>query len=198
MENGRLAAFICVYLINNIFIIINYLHYYKKYANNIIFYVLFYRIMSYHLIVIAMMFVIAISWYYYRRYYCSDNKPKAESFVNPTVYEPELASAISKSEFIGMPNVILPPWGLSEGAYVDALDDGDMGNAGLHYNLCSKSCCAPQFPPPFGMEGDELTEKHKGEFVESSYMCNNAWQDSGCMCMTKKQSEFMASRGGNA
>jgi len=37
----------------------------------------------------------------------------------------------------------------------------------------------------------------KGEFVPSPYSCNNAWQDSGCVCMTKNQKDFLASRGGN-
>jgi hypothetical protein len=38
----------------------------------------------------------------------------------------------------------------------------------------------------------------KDEFIPTNYSCNNAWQDSGCVCMTKKQSNFLGNRGNNA
>ena len=77
------------------------------------------------------------------------------------------------------------------------LDDGNKGKTGLHTNLCSKSCCSPQFPVPFPMKHDPRINKDN-DFVPNNLMCNNAWQDSGCLCLTEKQSNFLYDRGGNA
>ncbi len=66
---------------------------------------------------------------------------------------------------------------------IDILDDGMNGNAGLHYNLCSKSCCSLQYPPPYGVvKTDPQLCNSKTEFVASNYVCNNGWQDTGCLC----------------
>lgn len=78
------------------------------------------------------------------------------------------------------------------------LDDGEGGAAGLQYNYCSKSCCSAQYPVPFKLKEDPEVCANKSEFVPTNYTCNNAWQDTGCVCLTKKQSEFLGSRGGNA
>jgi hypothetical protein len=78
------------------------------------------------------------------------------------------------------------------------LDDGAGGSAGLQFNMCSKSCCSEQYPLPFKMPVDSAVCASKSEFVPNNYMCNNAWQDTGCVCMTKDQANFIGSRGGNA
>jgi hypothetical protein len=93
-----------------------------------------------------------------------------------------------------------PPWSNDIGANgakygeIDALPPVDMG---LNYNLCSKSCCSQQWPVPFDLKPDKLVEESGQEFVPSSYTCNNAWQDSGCLCMTKDQALFLNTRGQN-
>ena len=80
---------------------------------------------------------------------------------------------------------------------IDKLDDGLEGDAGLLYAPCSTSCCTPQYPPPFKVSEDKNVCMNKDKYVPSGYKCNNAWNNSGCLCMTKQQSNFLASRGGN-
>lgn len=77
------------------------------------------------------------------------------------------------------------------------IPDGGNGTLGLTSNLCSKSCCFPQYPLPFEMPVDPLLCNSEEEFVPSSYTCNNGIQDTGCLCMTKEQSQFLGRRGGN-
>jgi hypothetical protein len=119
---------------------------------------------------------------------------------SPKFVEPELKVATSASEFVGMPDKIYPAWGSRLVNYgpVDIVDDGKQGDLGLNFNFCSKSCCTPQWAPPFTMPDDELVKNSKNKYVNTSYSCNNAWQDSGCLCMTKDQGNFIGSRGGNA
>ena len=78
------------------------------------------------------------------------------------------------------------------------LDDGGDGNLGLTYNMCSKSCCSSQWPTPFAVDADPLVCKNKDKFVPSSYMCNNSFQDSGCVCLTQPQYKNLYNRGNNA
>jgi len=77
------------------------------------------------------------------------------------------------------------------------LDDGANGMMSIRNNLCSPSCCSDQYPTSFKLRPDENVCASKGNFVPSSYMCNNSYQDSGCLCMTKEQSNFLSTRGGN-
>ena len=76
------------------------------------------------------------------------------------------------------------------------LDDGSNGNLGLHNNMCSPSCCSPQYPPPFPVPHDPLVLGH--EFVASNMTCMNTEQNVGCLCLRKDQAEHLGSRGGNA
>lgn len=99
------------------------------------------------------------------------------------------------------PNPLMSPWyqaytGNLKNYYL--LDDGENGTAGLNFNQCSKSCCSDQYPLPFKMPADESVCASKDSFVPTNYTCNNAWQDSGCVCLTKDQANFLGSRGGNA
>ena len=64
-------------------------------------------------------------------------------------------------------------------------------------NVCSKLCCTPQYPTPFDQKVDHMTCGNVGEFVPSNYTCNNSWQDTGCLCLTQDQSDFLKNRGGN-
>ena len=77
------------------------------------------------------------------------------------------------------------------------LDDGDNGRMSIQHNLCSRSCCSDQYPTPFKMKYDPYVCKNKDKFIPSRIMCNNAFQDSGCLCLTKEQGEFLYNRGGN-
>lgn len=142
------------------------------------------------LIVIA---VIIVVWVIYPIW--SDCEPFESTPPQPLHYEDDKKIATSASQFVGMPDVILPPWGEINDKYGAADMIGDM--LGIENPICSKACCAPQYPPPFAMPVDELTCNSKEEYVGTGYMCNNSWQNSGCLCLTKKQSDFLLSRGGN-
>lgn len=77
------------------------------------------------------------------------------------------------------------------------LDDGSGGKMSIQHNLCSKSCCSEQYPTPFKLKYDGNVCANKNKYVPSQIMCNNAYQDSGCLCMTKDQAKFLNNRGGN-
>lgn len=122
-----------------------------------------------------------------------------ETPIKPTMFDAGSGSIMSGPEFI--PSQFLSPWyqaytGNLKNYYL--LDDGEGGSAGLQFNMCSKSCCGDQYPTPFKTEVDSEVCNSKSEFVPNNYTCNNAWNDSGCVCMTKKQANFIGSRGGNA
>ena len=119
--------------------------------------------------------------------------------IKPQIFDAGSGSIMAGPEFA--PSPLLSPWykaytGNMKNYYL--LDDGENGAAGLQFNMCSKSCCGDQYPLPFKMPVDSAVCDNKQEFVPNNYMCNNAWQDTGCVCMTKDQSEFLGSRGGNA
>lgn len=119
--------------------------------------------------------------------------------IKPKIIDAGSGTIMSGTDFD--PSQYMSPWydaytGNSKNYYL--LDDGEGGAAGLQYNMCSKSCCSDQYPLPFDMPKDKEIIENKSEFVPSNYMCNNAWQNSGCVCLTKHQANFISSRGGNA
>jgi hypothetical protein len=77
------------------------------------------------------------------------------------------------------------------------LDDGAGGEMSIQHNLCSKSCCSEQWPTPFKRKYDPYVCQNKDKFVASNLFCTNSFQDSGCLCLTKKQSQFIYNRGAN-
>lgn len=77
------------------------------------------------------------------------------------------------------------------------LDDGADGEMSIQHNMCSKSCCSEQWPTPFKQKYDPYVCGNKDKFVGSNIMCNNSFQDSGCLCLTKKQAKFLYNRGYN-
>lgn len=77
------------------------------------------------------------------------------------------------------------------------LDVGAV-NLSLQEPLCSKSCCSPQWPLPFSLQTDKMVCDSKDDFIPSNITCNNGWQDTGCLCMSKEQAKFLSDRGGNA
>lgn len=119
--------------------------------------------------------------------------------ITPTIFDAGSGTIMSAPEFV--PSQFLSPWykaytGNIKNQYL--LDDGSNGANGLQFNMCSKACCSEQYPLPFKMPVSSEVCASKSEFVPNNYMCNNAWEDSGCVCMTKEQANFIGSRGGNA
>lgn len=125
-------------------------------------------------------------------------KGKKESFAEIDSEEEEMEESIStyseEEEDVKAPDMppisVIPP-----DSYL--LDDGGNGETGLHTNICSKACCSAQYPPPFNLKHDPYICKNKDKFVPNNMMCNNSWQDSGCLCLTKKQAAHLINRGGN-
>jgi hypothetical protein len=77
------------------------------------------------------------------------------------------------------------------------LSDGANGEMSIQHNLCSKSCCSSQWPTPFKQKYDPYVCQNKDQFVPSNVFCSNTFQDSGCLCLTKAQSQFISNRGLN-
>lgn len=77
------------------------------------------------------------------------------------------------------------------------LDDGADGEMSIQHNLCSKSCCGAQYPTPHKLKHDPYVCQNKDKFTPSNIYCNNSFNDSGCLCLSKKQASFLYNRGGN-
>jgi len=77
------------------------------------------------------------------------------------------------------------------------LDDAAQGNMSTSNNICSKSCCAPQWPVPFKTAANDSVCNNP-DLIGTNYMCNSTFQNAGCMCMTKNQIYNLSTRGGNA
>ena len=58
---------------------------------------------------------------------------------------------------------------------------------------CSPACCTSQYPVPFKMTNDSLDK----EYIQTGLTCNNSWQSTSCLCMTKDYDKYLKSRGGN-
>jgi hypothetical protein len=124
---------------------------------------------------------------------------KGGSF-NPRLIQPQINEQVIDDNFIPMPDKIDYPWSANTGDYgaTDILNDGGNGNLGLNFSMCSKSCCSSQYPPPFSVSPDNYVLMSDKEFLPTPYTCNNGFQDSGCACVTREQSDFMRHRGNNS
>jgi hypothetical protein len=123
--------------------------------------------------------------------------------IEPPSYDSDTMAIQSGSDYIPQKQYFTP-WGTimkvgdvlsSDGEPV--FSDASLANNTMNFNQCSPSCCSDQWPVPFKMPVDKTLCGSKDEFVPTSYYCNNGWQDSGCLCMTKKQSDFLQTRGSN-
>jgi len=133
----------------------------------------------------------------------SDYQQKEPPMIEPPSYDADTATIQSGSGFIPQKQYFTP-WG-------SMIQVGDMSTAdgtlpysetsitdySMNFNQCSPACCSDQWPVPFKLPVDKSLCGSKDEFVPNSYYCNNGWQDSGCLCMTKQQSEFLQTRGDN-
>jgi hypothetical protein len=94
------------------------------------------------------------------------------------------------------PTIIYPPWSANPSSF-NKLSGEDSTYMMTHYNQVSKACCSPQFPVPFALDSDVNILNQKKDFALSPYFGNNASQNSGCLCITNKQKDFLVNRGGN-
>ena len=121
-------------------------------------------------------------------------------FGNPRIYYPIISEEADRNDMVAIPNTVEYPWAKNKNNYgeTEILDDGKMGNLGLNFNMCSKSCCSEQPTLPFKMMPDDFVLQSGEKYVSSNINCSNAWQDSGCVCLTKNQALFLNRRGNNA
>ena len=124
--------------------------------------------------------------------------------IQPPSYDADTLAIQSGSTFIQQKD-FYTPWGtmvqMGDFATADgssALSPDSITDYTMNFNQCSPSCCSDQWPVPFKLPVDKMLCDSKDKFVPSSYYCNNGWQDSGCLCMTQKQSDFLQTRGVNS
>lgn len=121
--------------------------------------------------------------------------------IQPSSYDVDTDIIQSGTGFIPQKNYFTP-WGtiiqvkdMVDGSQV--LSESAVTDYTMNSNQCSIACCSDQWPVPFKMPVDKTLCESNDEFVPTSYFCNNGWQNSGCLCMTKQQSEFLNARGSN-
>ena len=128
--------------------------------------------------------------------------------AQPVHYDPNTMSMMTSPDFI--PSSIEPAWSVDVdsdsqiydkpefNSVLNAIDTAtNLGDKTLAYNHCSKSCCSKQYPLPFKLAANKEIVNNADDFVPSSYTCNNQWEDSGCLCMNKKQSALLQTHAGN-
>lgn len=62
---------------------------------------------------------------------------------------------------------------------------------------CSKSCCGAQWPVSHMQQSGDTADM-PNDYVPNDMTCGNGDSGSGCVCMSSKTSNFIASRGMNA
>lgn len=147
-----------------------------------------------------------------------DNKANADSYHQPeqkpqnTYVNRAKCIVTSGSEFVGLPKELEDALGNdADGNYmkvygVDGVDVEKTSALGLAYNKISRGtrCGSPQYPPPFKTTTKEDDDRINDEdsknvnYVPSGYTGYNGLSDSGNVCITEGQRNFIAGRGGNA
>ena len=68
----------------------------------------------------------------------------------------------------------------------------------LDKNLCSKQCCRhSQWPVPEDVVGKQLPQDEMDNYIGTNLMCNLG-NGGGCLCVSKDDFNYLASRGSNA
>lgn len=119
-----------------------------------------------------------------------------EIVARPPYLDHETGTIMSGSGFLP-PREVIPPWGEVKYGDLDPLDDGESGNYGLHFNMVSPACCSDQWPTPHKLPYEKEVCGNKDKFATTPYFGQNSWQNSGCVCVTENQRNFLVNRGGN-
>lgn len=126
-----------------------------------------------------------------------NNIPEDNGAVNPPYVDPMAGALMDGPGFERGPIEGATEFSDSIPSNYYFLDDGAGGAVSAQHMLCSKSCCSDQWPTPFNQKYDPYVCANKDKFVPSRYMCNNTFQDSGCLCLPKKGAAHIYNRGGN-
>lgn len=85
-------------------------------------------------------------------------------------------------------------------------DKENMASLNAQYNSmlfdkkkCSRKCCIfNDYPAPFQDNVNNCNRKNnKSLYIGNNFMCNRG-KGQGCLCLTKKDLSYLASRGGNS
>jgi hypothetical protein len=159
-------------------------------------------------IILGSIIIVVVSIWWYRNNEHFDNNimlPKNQlvpQLTEPTTYDPITGTIMTSPDFI--PNYIEPAWSTKPSSDNQNIEKNNimefatnLGNDTMAFNRCSKACCSKQYPLPFHLPIDKDLQNNINDFVPSRFTCNNNWEDTGCLCMTKKQSDNLAERGNN-
>jgi hypothetical protein len=77
------------------------------------------------------------------------------------------------------------------------LDDGYGGVSSVLNNVCSPSCCNKQYETSTVKAAmtDPNVDPQLSDYASSNMTCSGG--NSGCVCMTKQQQQYLENRGGN-
>ena len=134
------------------------------------------------------------------RYYENLHNIDANDIADFASFDPKYSQSglhadVKQHGFMGLPDKVEYPWSENYGK-IDDLAGQKLND--LNFGLCSKSCCAPQYPVPFSMEPDKFVDQSGKKYTYSGNLtCNNSWQNTGCLCLTEKDSKLLSSRGNN-
>ncbi len=141
---------------------------------------------------------VAFVVFFYRYYYSSEgfntqySSISQEQVLNPTLFQPNLVTAINDAGIQGLPTNMSVPW------QTDANDKSGQIIENIGFSLCSNDCCSKQYPLPFDMPVDKLVQASKTKFIPNSSTCNNGFQKVGCSCIGENETDFLIHRGNNA
>ena len=68
----------------------------------------------------------------------------------------------------------------------------------LDQNICSTQCCKhTQWPVPFNTTDPNVDPKIFKDYIGSNLSCNNGQTGGGCLCVNKKDYEYLSNHGEN-
>jgi hypothetical protein len=79
----------------------------------------------------------------------------------------------------------------------NVLNPPAFNNKSYNLGVCSKNCCATQWPVPINLtEKSNVNPKDIGnKYYRSNLTCNNGVINTGCVCLTKGSDKLLANRG---
>ena len=70
----------------------------------------------------------------------------------------------------------------------------------MDLNICSPACCGKQWPTGIDLSDPAVKDSELlNKYVPSNYTCsgNGIGQGPGCVCIPKREKQFLSDRGGN-
>jgi hypothetical protein len=75
---------------------------------------------------------------------------------------------------------------------------GDKIIRKIDQNICSTQCCKhTQWPTPFNTTDPNINSNLFKDYIGTNFSCNNGPTGGGCLCVNKKDYEYLSNRGVN-